>query len=54
MHEYREIPDSTYPHLVNPQCACGNLRYGGFVKSWLARRLYDEHVEATTTPDAEG
>ena len=44
-HEYRELPDTEYPRLVNPQCSCG-WGAAGYVAGWLAERFHGEHVAA--------
>ena len=43
VHEYREVPDVLYAHLVNARCTCG-WRMGGCVKRGLAQRLWQEHA----------
>jgi hypothetical protein len=45
VHEYREVPDVKYAHLVNAQCSCG-WRLSGYVKRGLAERLWQEHAPA--------
>ena len=44
-HEYRSLPDTEYPRLVNPQCSCG-WGAAGYVVGWLAERFHGEHVTA--------
>lgn len=46
-HEYREVADTRYPHLVSPQCKCGELWVSGYVRKWYAALIYERHVNAS-------
>jgi len=53
-HEYRELPDTKYPHLVNAQCACG-WKASGYTAGWVALSFFDRHVhDASARTPHEG
>jgi hypothetical protein len=51
-HEYRELPDRVYAHLVNPQCTCG-WRFSTYVTQKKARSYFDRHARRANTQPAE-
>jgi hypothetical protein len=42
-HDYREVRDTVYAHIVNPQCSCG-WRFPVYVTQQTAPHYFDSHV----------
>lgn len=52
VHEYWELPDTVYPHLVNAQCTCG-WRAAGYAAGWIALSFFERHTDAVRASRAQ-